>query len=320
MKTKNNAQEKVNGQIKKMIFSGITVIISVVLISWTVGAQNFWEQVLTSQNAGNMVMTGTENPFEKSQANLMTSTFEMEETAPTINSFDANFISVGTELELQVEAYDASEYVEAEISKENENYLKTGSDATFEPIEAALEQQVEPYNANEFVEAELSAEAETQINSNSEFNFEAIGNELELQVVKYDAEDFVDPEFSNEAATNITNTTVNFDTIEAELEQQVEKYDASKFVEAELKTEETCFMNSNETIESDLAYQMDEIMKCSEYNAEIFVSADMAREIEKNKAQKEFLKRAENETAQEAVKEVEKYAMLLVSHINNGTK
>jgi hypothetical protein len=317
MKTRNNAQGKVNGQVKEMIFRGITVIVGVVVISWSVCAQNFWEKVLTNQNADNMAMIGTEIPFERSQVNLMTSTFKMEEATPSINSEEANFEFVEAELELQVEAYNASEYVDSEIEEETENYLNTGTEVSFESLEATLEQQVEAYNANEFVESELSADAESWTNSITEFNFEAIGNELERQVLKYNAGDFVSAELSNESANN---SVVNFDSIEAELELQVEKYSAAKYVEAELTIEAEAVPNNNDTIEADLAPQMNQILLGSNYNAANYVSTDMAREIESIRVQKEFLNKAENETAREVDKEVEKYAMLLVSHLTNNSK
>jgi hypothetical protein len=322
MKTKNNAQGNGNNQFNGMIFRSITVIVSVVLISWTVGAQNFWEQVLISQNAGNLAMTGTENPFEKSQSNLMTSTFEMKVEDLATNSSEANFESVETELELQVEAYNASEYVNAEISEETENFLNTGNEAIIESIEANLESQVEAYNADEFVEAELSDEAENWSNSNTEIDFDALGEELELQVGKYNAADFVDTELLIDTESSRINTSVDFDTIETELDLQVGEYNAAEYVETEIANEAGLItdVNFNETLEADLAPQMDQIMLSTEYNAENYISADMAREIENARAQKEFLNKAENETAQEAEKEVEKYAMLLVSHINSESK
>jgi hypothetical protein len=322
MKTENNAQEKFNNQVSGLIFRGITVIVSVVLISWTVGAQNFWEQVLTSQNVDNTAMIGTENPFERSQVNLMTATFDLEEAAPEISSDMVNLESVEEELELQFETYNASDYVDSEISQETENYRNTGSEASFESIELSLEQQVEPYIANEFVESELSGETENWINSNTEFNFKALGDELELQVEKYNAADFADAEFTKEPAGNASNNTVSYDTIEAELEVQVVKYDASVYVDAEILNEAELNTNAdtNETLEAVLVPQMDHILKYSEYNPENFVGAEMAREIESKRAQDEFLNKAESETAREADQEVEKYAMLMVSHLNNTSK
>lgn len=284
MKTKNNAQEKVNGQVREMIFRGITVIISVVLISWTVGAQNFWEQVLTNQSSANMASKASDNPFETSPVNLNVDAIEFKEAA-----------------------------------REN-----ISAEATFESIEAELENQVEEYNAADFVEAEFSNEAETWMNGVSEANFDAIEEELENQVQEYNAADFVELEL--EAASNAdTDSQINYDAIEAGLEFQIEKFDAAKYVEAELLLEAQNQNDGNaefllEAAEAELAPEIGNLMKNSEYKAETYVSAEMTAEIEKLKAEKEFLNKAENETAREAEQQVEKYAMHMVSHLKNGSK
>jgi hypothetical protein len=284
MKTKNNAQEKVNGQVREMIFRGITVIISVVLISWTVGAQNFWEQVLTNQSSANMASKASDNPFETSPVNLNVDAIEFKEAA-----------------------------------REN-----ISAEATFESIEAELENQVEEYNAADFVEAEFSNEVETWMNGVSEANFDAIEEELENQVQEYNAADFVELEL--EAASNAdTDSQINYDAIEAGLEFQIEKFDAAKYVEAELLLEAQNQNDGNaefllEAAEAELAPEIGNLMKNSEYKAETYVSAEMTAEIEKLKAEKEFLNKAENETAREAEQQVEKYAMHMVSHLKNGSK
>jgi hypothetical protein len=310
MKTKNNAQEKVNGQVTRMIFRAVTVIISVVLISWTVSAQNFWEQVLTNQSSVNVAMQAFENPFELNSNNSTVNANEIKEAAPATNLVDATFESLEAELKFEVEEYNPADFVEEELSTETENYLNANTETNFEAVEATLENQVQKYNAADLVEAELSSQAENFMSTASESNFEAIEIELENQVQEYNAADFVEAELEVEATNNAdTDAQFNFAAIEAGLELQVEKYDAAKFVEAELEVE---------AIEAEMVSQIDTLLKSSEYHAANYVSTEM--EIETLKAEQEFLNKAENETAQEADLEVEKYALHLMAHINGSSK
>jgi len=312
MKTQNNAQGKVNGQVTKMIFRGITVIISVVLISWTVSGQNFWEQVLTNQSSGNMAMQSTENAFEMNSNNSIDNANEIKEAAPATNLVEATFESLEAELKFQVDEYNPADFVEDELSTETENYLNANTETNFEAVEATLENQVQEYNAADFVDSDVSNETENWLNNASESNFEAIEAQLENQVQEYNAADFVEAELQGEAINNAdTDEQFNYEAIEAGLELQVEKYDAAKFVEAELEAEAT---------EAELAVQIDSLMKSSKYNAENYVSAEMATEIETLKAEQEFLNKASLETALESDKEVEKYAMQLMAHLKEGSK
>ena len=56
MKTQNNKQENRNNQFKNVLLKSAAVIISFVLISFTVSAQGFWKQLLTNNSFGEMAM------------------------------------------------------------------------------------------------------------------------------------------------------------------------------------------------------------------------------------------------------------------------
>jgi len=54
MRTTNNVQKTENKQLKKTISKTFAIIISLVLISFTVSAQGFWKQILTNNTYGKM--------------------------------------------------------------------------------------------------------------------------------------------------------------------------------------------------------------------------------------------------------------------------
>ena len=56
MKTQNRKQTDRNNQIQKVLLRSAAVIISFVLISFTVSAQGFWKQIMTNNSFGEMAM------------------------------------------------------------------------------------------------------------------------------------------------------------------------------------------------------------------------------------------------------------------------
>ncbi|WP_423128592.1 hypothetical protein [Gaoshiqia sp. Z1-71] len=56
MKTMNNKQGRKNNQVSNFVLKGAAVIVSVVLLSFTVSAQGLWKQLLTYNSFGKMAM------------------------------------------------------------------------------------------------------------------------------------------------------------------------------------------------------------------------------------------------------------------------
>jgi len=54
MGTKNNVQKTENSLIKKTISKAFAIVVSLVLISFTVSAQGFWKQILVNNTYGKM--------------------------------------------------------------------------------------------------------------------------------------------------------------------------------------------------------------------------------------------------------------------------
>ena len=261
MKTTNNAQEKVKGQVSKFVLRGGAVIISLVLLSWTVGAQEFWEQVITGYNYGKMAILRVEVPSTTPDA------IQTEQATETDNSLESTFEALEAELSLQVEEYNATEFVEAELATETENWMNNNAEA----IEAELTLQVEEYNATEFAEVELATETENWMNSNAE------AMEVKLkEIMKFNAAEYVEAELAAE-----TENWMNRDTESnnAELTLKIDVYNAAEFAEAELAIEAENWKNNNteinfEAIETVLS------LPVQVYNAREFAEADLAKETE----------------------------------------
>jgi len=81
MKTKNR-----NNRTKKSFLRGAAVIVSFVLISFTVSAQGFWKQLLINNSFGKMAMLMVEEP----EAELMASASETPKSIQS-NSESSNF-------------------------------------------------------------------------------------------------------------------------------------------------------------------------------------------------------------------------------------
>ncbi len=79
MKTQNNTQAKRNNQIQKVLLRSAAVIISFVLISFTVSAQGFWKQILTNNSFGEMAML----MVQESEANANDASSELPTNTET---------------------------------------------------------------------------------------------------------------------------------------------------------------------------------------------------------------------------------------------
>ncbi len=79
MKTKNNNQKTISYQVKNAILRSSIVIGSLVLITWTVNAQEFWKQFLDNNAYGKMaIQMMSEQPSESGQADAVVETIRTE--------------------------------------------------------------------------------------------------------------------------------------------------------------------------------------------------------------------------------------------------
>jgi len=222
MKTTNNAQKTGRGLIRKMTGRGTAVIISLVLLSWTVGAQNFWDKVLKDYELNRLAMSEIENLSNTDFASF-------EKAAMVNNSGEATYETIDAELENQVEEYQSSDYVEAEIAAETEKWKNSNIETT----ETVLTLPVIEYNPDDFVAEELSNEAESNISS----SYEELETELALPVLEYNPDQFVDAEMAKENNNQLNNDNETSDKFDASKLEQSLKFNVNKYVEADMAAE-----------------------------------------------------------------------------------
>jgi hypothetical protein len=210
MKTTNNAQKTENTQVRTVVLRGAAVIFSIVLLSWTVTAQDFWKEFLTNNTYGKMAMLMVSQPSESSKvddlfvavdADLKANTnvasevtaaeaeqsLEIESWMTNENLFNAktDFLTTEAESELEVEgwmteskyftsnAFDAN--VDAEPALEIEGWML--QDVYFVPTELAIENeqelQIESWmlDTQNFEKSEETLELEAWMTDNNFWGF-----------------------------------------------------------------------------------------------------------------------------------------------------
>ncbi len=133
MKTTNNAQKTENGQVKTMVLRGVAVIFSLVLISWTVSAQDFWKELLTNNTYGKMAILMIEQTNETKNADAAIDAIHAELAIQANHSTEALVLVNETESNLEIEAWMTDETyfasrtsanaIEAEDALDIENWM-----------------------------------------------------------------------------------------------------------------------------------------------------------------------------------------------------
>ncbi|HEY3370406.1 MAG TPA: hypothetical protein VGK10_06120 [Prolixibacteraceae bacterium] len=182
MKTQNNNQTTAKGQVSKMVLYSSVAMFSLVLISRSVSAQDFWRQF---SNTGPNVKSASVEAQQNSETEItpdMYQTINTEVSIEANKSNESNFISLPefSKLEEAIE-YNPAKFVEEEMANEKENLMNA------EPV--IIEESLEYYPAK-FVDAEMEAEEENQANGNMEeadleLQIEALTTETEYNASKY---------------------------------------------------------------------------------------------------------------------------------------
>jgi hypothetical protein len=81
MKTKNNIREKVDDQVRRIFMHSSTILLSVLLISLTVNAQDFWEQFSSNSTAGKTALLKAENYSETETSSVTLKAGKFDATA-----------------------------------------------------------------------------------------------------------------------------------------------------------------------------------------------------------------------------------------------
>ncbi|MGQ8337435.1 hypothetical protein ACUNWD_12860 [Sunxiuqinia sp. A32] len=106
MKTQNNKQANRNNQIQKVLLRSAAVIISFVLISFTVSAQGFWKQLLTNNSFGKMAML----MVEESEADLYAQSSDAAAEVPSKSESTAFYFEQSTDKALELENWMTDDY------------------------------------------------------------------------------------------------------------------------------------------------------------------------------------------------------------------
>jgi len=148
MKTQNNNTENKNNQLEKVLLRSAAVIVSFVLISFTVSAQGFWKQLLTNNSFSKVAML----MVEESDANL-----SAEAVATTVGTNSENYyMETAADKQLDVEewmtddayfgAYNNIFQPEFEKGLEIENWMKDENHFAGQyAVEKDKELKIEPW-------------------------------------------------------------------------------------------------------------------------------------------------------------------------------
>lgn len=199
MKTTNNAQKTENTQVRTVVLRGAAVIFSIVLLSWTVAAQDFWKELLTNNTYGKMAMLMVSSPAESAKVDALFNAVEADLKANA--SSTSEMITSETEKDLEIESWMTNENLftaktdfsttEAESELVVEGWMTESkyftSDASNAAVdtEPALEIEVWMLQDEYFVPAELTLENEQELRIESWMldtqNFEKSEESLELE-------------------------------------------------------------------------------------------------------------------------------------------
>jgi hypothetical protein len=103
MRTTNKVQKTENKPIKKTISKMFAIIVSLILISFTVSAQGFWKQILVNNTYGKMAELMVEQKNAEDQ--LLKSNSHFPETTVTIP-----VINNGTAMQMTFKSYFGSQW------------------------------------------------------------------------------------------------------------------------------------------------------------------------------------------------------------------
>jgi len=104
MRKTNNAQKTENKLIKKTISKTFAIVVSLVLISFTVSAQGFWKQILVNNTYGKMAQLMVEQKIADDQLLKANAHFSGTKDASEI-------ITSGNTLQTTFETYFGSQWI-----------------------------------------------------------------------------------------------------------------------------------------------------------------------------------------------------------------
>lgn len=199
MKTTNNAQKTENTQVRTVVLRGAAVIFSIVLLSWTVTAQDFWKEFLTNNTYGKMALLMVSQPSEASKVDDLFAAVDADLKANV--SITSEVTAAETEQSLEIESWITNENLfapkagfsttEAEEALAIEDWMTESEYFTGTTFVAAVDAEpsleIEGWMLQDenFVPAELAVENEQELQIESWMleakNFEKSEDSIELE-------------------------------------------------------------------------------------------------------------------------------------------
>lgn len=105
MKTKNNIQKTVKSQMRKLVLRGSAVIVSLVLISWSVNAQDFWKHFFAENDFRSIALLLNEQSSEFEKVDAVADAIQTEIQMSESNSSEYFAVDAETDKELEVEGW-----------------------------------------------------------------------------------------------------------------------------------------------------------------------------------------------------------------------
>ncbi|MFA5326834.1 MAG: hypothetical protein WC384_03495 [Prolixibacteraceae bacterium] len=180
MKTQSNTQETAKSQMRRIVLRASAVLFSVILLSWTVTAQNFWKHLLTENTYGKMAMMMVDQTSEFEKADAVADAIHAEIKEKNINSAETYSLETVTDKNLDVEiwmtdealfsANSAALTVETDKPLTLESWmisdLKVNAQMVSAPVENEPALRVEDWMTNEanFTSAEMQTEKDSDLN------------------------------------------------------------------------------------------------------------------------------------------------------------
>jgi hypothetical protein len=301
MKTRNNTQETVKSQVRKMVLRGVAVIFSLVLISLTVKAQDFWDQFLSNSTSGKTAIMRVEQTSDNEKANTTFIANSAELSTQANNSGETFLCETEVEKELEVESWmiDGTYFSEAAaITEETEEALTVEdwiiSNINFNTQVTSIE-----------VDAEPAIEIEGWM-TNEDFFLSAetlTAKDAELEIQKYADKQIRMQENRSEGETSVNNE--NFNKTAETLTAQEAEFEIEKYADKQIRMQEK--KNAEQNLKTNI----------SNLTSILTVDAEPVLEIEDWMINENFFKSAETLTARGADLEINKYAQKQIAQQQN---
>lgn len=182
MKTKNNIQKTVKSQMRKLVLRGSAVIISLVLISWSVNAQDFWKHFFAENDSSYIAHLLNEQSTEFEKVDAVAEAIHTEIQMSKSNSSEYLVMDAEIDKELEVEGWMTSKALfttDFQMKEESDKALKLedwminsiSTANVMNSIQTETDQslQVENWMTNEvnFSSSNVSSENDVELNLES---------------------------------------------------------------------------------------------------------------------------------------------------------